>query len=902
MTKCEQAGSFRPRFVATQPLRFADTVHCNILLNDHLISVLLQQMNHLFGEYIHKTTDAQAHSHDELSAAGQVRAHWKHLLEEFGALDRATLAARSEEVQNLLHENGVTFNPYEDDPGQLRSWRLDCLPSVISQQDWDFIEAGLQQRSRLLALLLDDLYGQREVIREGLLPPELVYTHPGFLFAAADSTSQLVRPLLIFHGTDVIRDDAGHWRVLSDWTQSPAGVGYALENRITLARALPAIYRDAPLKRLAGFLQAQHRCLAALSRSRREQPNIVLLTPGPGSPGYFEHAWLANYMNFPLVEGDDLVVRDGQVSVRTLGGLDQVDVILRHVNDPWCDPLELRPDSLLGVPGLLQAARNGEVHIANALGAGVLEHPALAAFLPELCRRLTGEELLLPCRDTAWCGDADALGKVLASLDEWVLRDVRKPGKLFHVDQMGLDAVQRLRLDLGARPHFFTAQKPLQAAVTPGFNPQTRQLERQQTTLRFFSQVDPDDVKLPVAEQRYRVMPGGLSWVGEPGTPLMKSRVVKDIWVLAEAPQPHISLLRQAHGPILVTRDGKDLPCRVAESLFWLGRYGERLDIRARLLRESLAKLMEVDTQQGSATLLPDLMTALGVAPDTDELQPLLDDISPGQRYSPDYILARDRMMTLLSDNETQSLPAIFSDFVRNSRAVRDHLGDDAWRAINNLRQSTNAMSRAKGVVAGQRLLESLVIDLAAFFGLCNETMPHHYGWRFLDIGRFIERILGTLELLKLALLSAKNPGIPLWEVVLATTDNFTVYRRRFRSQLHPSAILDLLLFDETNPRSIGYILKRLQRQVSRLPSQGSSSYRNLENRLIIQATSALHLVDIDMLVDLEHSEQARDALTTLLDQLIEPMTALSNAISHSHFRHVEPPRQLVTMNVGAGA
>ena len=860
-----------------------------------------EHINNLFGDYLHKSADPQQQRHDELAAGGHPRAHWQHLLEEFGSLGRDTLAARSEEVQNLLHENGVTFNPYEDDPGQLRSWRLDCLPNVINLQDWATLEAGLQQRSRLLALLLDDLYGQRLVIREGLLPPELVYTHPGFLFSAADSPSQLARPLLIFHGSDVIRDTNGQWQVLSDWTQSPSGVGYALENRITLARALPGIYRDAPLKRLAGFLQAQHRCLAGLSNSRREQPNIVLLTPGPGSPGYFEHAWLANYMNFPLVEGDDLVVREGQVSVRTLGGLDQVDVILRHINDPWCDPLELRPDSLLGVPGLLQAARNGEVHIANALGAGVLEHPALAAFLPDLCRRLTGEELLLPCREAIWCGDAEALATVRRSLDEWVLRDISKPGKLFHVDQMGLEAVQRLRLDLDARPHLFTAQKPLQAAVTPGFNPQTKQIEQQQTTLRFFSLAEPEDIRLPVAEQRYRVMPGGLSWVGEPGTPLMKSRVVKDIWVLADSPQPHISMLRQAHGPILVTRDGKDLPCRVAESLFWLGRYGERLDIRARLLRESLGKLLVEDTQQGSTTLLPDLMTALGVAPDPDELPELLKAIHGNQRYSPEYILVRDRMMTLLSDNEAQGLPAVFSHFVRNSRAVRDHLGDDSWRAINNLRQSCNAVSRVKGVVAGQRLLESVVIDLAAFFGLCNETMPHHYGWRFLDIGRFIERLLATLDLLKLALLSAKKPGIPLWEVVLATTDNFTVYRRRFRSQLHPSAILDLLLFDETNPRSIGYIFKRLQRQVGRLPSHGSSSYRNLENRLIIQATSALHLVDIDMLANLEHSGEAREALAALLDELIEPMTLLSNAISHSHFSHVEPPRQLVTMNVSAG-
>lgn len=841
--------------------------------------------------------------YDELMGDDRLpRAHWNHLLSEFAALGPDILAARSEEVQSLLHENGVTFTPYDDDPGHVRSWQLDCLPWVISTEEWDILEQGLQQRSRLLARLLEDLYGERQVIHEGLLPPELVYTHPGFLFAAADSARLIDQPLLIFHGSDVMRDADGQWQVLGDWSQSPSGVGYALENRITLARALPGLYRDAPLKRLAGFLQAQHRCLAGLAQGRHDNPNIVLLTPGPGSAGYFEHAWLANYMNISLVEGDDLVIRDGHVSVRTLGGLDRVDVIMRQITDPWCDPLELRPDSLLGVPGLMQAARNGDVHIVNALGAGVLEHPALAAFLPALSHRLLGEELLLPCRETLWCGDPNALAMVRESPDEWVLRDITKPGKSFWVDQMGMEAARHLRVDLNVRPHLFAAQRRVNASATPGFNPQTRELEHQSVTLRFFSLLEPEDIDKPVNQRNYRIMPGGLAWVGEPGTPLMQSRIVKDIWVLAPVPQPHISMLRQAQGPILMTRDGKDLPCRVAESLFWMGRYGERLDIRARLLRESLSKLLQEDPQSDVATLLPDLMTALGVAPEPDELDKLLRKIEAHPRFSRLHVLARDRLLNLLSDRDPLGMPGVFASFVRNSRAVRDHLGDDSWRAISNIRQRCNAMGNTRGVVAGQRLLEALVIDLAAFFGLSNETMPHHYGWRFLDIGRFIERILATLELLKLALLTAQQPGIPLWEVVLSSTDNFTLYRRRFRSQLHPSAILDLLLFDETNPRSVGYMLKRLGRQVDRLPSQsGTSSYRNLENRLIIEATSALHLVDIEALAELEHSEAAREALTELLDAMIGPMAALSNAISHSHFSHVEAPRQLVTMQIVPG-
>ncbi|MEO1819123.1 circularly permuted type 2 ATP-grasp protein [Pseudomonas sp.] len=838
--------------------------------------------------------------HDELLGEDQQpRAPWQALLEDVAQLGSEVLAGRWEETQNLLHENGVTFNPYEDDPGQLRSWQLDCMPWVVGTQEWDELEAGLRQRSRLLEHILDDLYGARRIISEGLLPPELIFTHPGFLFSAADDPPQVERPLLIFHGTDLVRDSEGGWQVLADWTQSPAGAGYALENRITLARALPSIYREAPIKRLAGFLQAQHRCLASLANGQREQPNIVLLSPGPGSPGYFEHAWLANYMNFSLVEGDDLVVRDGQVAMRTLGGLKQVDVILRQINDPWCDPLELRPDSLLGVPGLLQAARCGNVHIANALGAGILEHPGLSAFLPALCQALLGEKLLLPCRETLWCGDARSLEQVKSEIDGWILRDISKPGRLYHADQMGLEALRDLRISMERHPYLYTAQRPVEASVTPGFNPQTGTLERQSATLRFFSLVEPDDLAKPVNERNYRVMPGGLAWVGEPGAPLMKSRLVKDIWVMAPVPQPHISLLRQALGPIVVTRDGKDLPCRVAESLFWMGRYGERLDTRGRLLREALARLLQDERPETGSQLMPDLLRALEIPLEPADLE---GEAPSNSRFSREYIAIRDRLLQMFADDLPDGLPVLFGHFVRNSRAVRDHLGDDTWRAINSLRQHFNSMSRARGVVVGQRLLEAMVLDLAAFFGLCNETMPHHYGWRFLDIGRFLERAIGSLELLKLALLTADEPGIPLWEVVLATTDNLTVYRRRYRSQLHPLAILDLLLFDEANPRSIGYMLKRLGSQIAKLPSPGSSPYRNQEQRLIIQATSALHLVDIETLSDLEGSVSARQALNELLDQLIQPMAELSNAITHSHFSHVEAPRQLVSMHFSGQA
>jgi len=839
-----------------------------------------------------------ARQHDELvNAQGEFRAHWQPVLDELAELGQEGLRHCSEATQNLLHENGVTFNVYEDEEDQLRSWQLDPLPFVISTDEWEKLEQGLIQRSRLLEALVDDLYGERRVIHQGILPPELVYTHPAWLFAAADQQTLRERPWIVLHGTDITRDHRGEWRVMGDWTQAPSGAGYALENRILLARALPNLYRDAPLRRLASFLQAQHRCLAELARKRRDNPNIVLLTPGQGSPGYFEHAWLANYMNFSLVEGADLVVRDGQVSMRTLGGLKAVDVIVRHINDPWCDPLELRGDSLLGVPGLMQAARQGDVEIANALGVGVLEHPALACFMSELCELLLDEKLLLKPRATLWCGEPENLAKLLTLPTGWQFKNLHNPGQLLEPQQFSASE-QKIFLDeLQAAPHLYVAQQPFQAATSPCFDSQSGQIGAQPVNLRFFSLADPSDIDKPVQERRQRIMPGGLAWVAEPGTPVMDSSQVKDIWVMAPVPQPHVSLLLQAHGPIRVTRDSQDLPSRVADSLFWMGRYGERLDSRSRLLREALSKLLEEGHLPLQTTLLPDLFTALSLPlPDLENLPDITDSSAVHTRTSQQFLLLRNRLLEMFAENTSDGLPWLFSYFLRNSRAIRDHLGDDSWRTLNHLHRKIQSLQHTQAITGGRSSLEEVITHLAAFFGLCNETMPHHYGWRFMDLGRFTERVISSLELLKLALITARKPGIPLWEVVLSTTDNLTVYRRRYRSQLHPAAILDLLLFDESNPRSIGYMLKRLERQIEKLPQPEMTPFRNLENRLIIEATSTLHLVDPDSLFDPVTSEIARTALEELLDALLRPLHQLSDAISHSHFSHVETPRQLVTL------
>ncbi|WP_027351493.1 circularly permuted type 2 ATP-grasp protein [Halotalea alkalilenta] len=813
---------------------------------------------------------------------GELRPHWHALLENFARLGLDGISQRGLEAQRLLHENGVTFNGRALGSAA-RSWRVDPLPLVIDSHEWPLLEAGLAQRARLLDALLRDLYGEQRTLREGLIPAEALFQQ-GWWLPPCQHSFDTERAALFSLGVDLVRDSEGRWRVIADRVQSQAGSGYALENRIVLARSMPNLYRDAPLRRLAGALADEHRALVSLAPQHREHPNVVLLTAGPGSDGYLEHAYLASYLNLPLVESLDLVVRDQRVWMRTLGGLKPVDVILRRMSDVWCDPLELRADSVIGVAGLAQAARAGNVRLANPIGSCVLEHPVLEPYWQALCERLLGEPLLLEGPEGWWCGAPDALERTLDELPGLILRSFEPGAAPVHAARLDAQGLARLRQRIVAHPDEFVAQRPLAAASGPVFDAERQRLVPKPLSLRMFCSLDSSTADGSLEEVAYRVMPGGLAWVGEPGHPSVNSEVVKDVWVLADSPQPHVSQLRQASEPLLVTRDGIDLPSRVADSLFWLGRYGERLDNRARLLREALVRLLEQDQSSVADPSLDGLLEAL-------ELEPLEAQAEGEQRFG----LIRARLLSLFSPDAPDGLTTLARAVHRNSQAVRDHLGDDAWRVLNNVGEE---FERCTSASVGRRACERTVPELAAFFGLCNETMPHHYGWRLMDIGRFIERCQNTLALLRLALVDTEHNGAAAWEMVLATTDNFTAYRRRYRSELHPSAILDLLLFDEGNPRSVGYMLKRLRRQIDHLPQPSSAPYRSSEQRLVIRASTTLQLADVAALAGLPHSPSAREALSALLDALLDPLGELSEAVSNSHFAHVETPRQLLEMQV----
>ncbi len=381
----------------------------------------------------------RANGYDEMcTGEGEVRSHWRYLVNALEGMGPQTLAQRQRDTVRMLRSDGATYNVYGTPDGLNRPWQLDPVPMLLGSSEWAGIEAGLAQRAELLNLILADIYGSRSLIRRGLIPADLVFGDPGFQRACV-VPPPATPPGLSLYAADLVRSADGHFRVLKDRTQAPSGMGYALENRTVMSRLMPSLFRDSHPHRLAPFFRRMRESLAALAPAGVDDPRVVIMTPGPHNETYFEHIYLSNYLDYPLVEGADLTVRDGRVWLRSVSGLEPVDVIIRRIDDHYCDPLELRPDSLLGVPGLVEVARRGRVALANPLGAGILESPGLMAFLPQLAKQLLGQELRLPSVATWWCGQPAECDYVLANLPEpgvaadqpghWQQGGIRRPAQ-----------------------------------------------------------------------------------------------------------------------------------------------------------------------------------------------------------------------------------------------------------------------------------------------------------------------------------------------------------------------------------------------------------------------------------------------------------------------------------------
>jgi uncharacterized circularly permuted ATP-grasp superfamily protein/uncharacterized alpha-E superfamily protein len=686
---------------------------------------------------------------------------------------------------------------------------------------------------------------------------------------------------LHLYACDLARAPDGDYWVLADRTQAPSGAGYALENRIVVSRLLPQLFRDCKVERLAPFFSALRESLAALAPRGREQPRVVLLTPGSYNETYFEHAYLARYLGYSLVEGADLTVRDQTVYLKTLGGLERVDVILRRMDDGFCDPLSLRSDSSLGIGGLVRAARRGNVTIANALGSGLVESPALLAFLPKLAERLLGEPLALPSVATWWCGEEPALRYVIDHLPELVIKPAffgpSAPEPVFG-GALSVEERAELARRIQARPSAFVGQEQVALSTAPVWAGES--VQPRHALLRAFA---------ARAGDGYVALPGGLTRVSSSRNSLVVSMQrgggSKDTWVQSSGLPSSLSLLKPAGGKIEIVRTGADLPSRVADNLFWLGRYAERAEGTARLLRSVIMRL----TDDALGTRSPELAVLLRALEVTTEVE--AGTLSGGTGANR---LDR-RLFELLVASDNRTLRATIEATYRAGSMARDRLSADTWRTLTRLYDQVLEFELRQRLEL-QDALESLnrmVLQFSAFSGLVMENMTHGPGWRFADIGRRIERAFHVARLVRSTLVEADQPAT--FEGILEVADSTITYRSRYRGLLAFEPVLDLVLTDETNPRSVAYQLSAINEHLTRLPGPEYGAGLSVVARTALRALTSVRLADFTTLGRVT-PEGKREKLDELMASLETDLPLFADQLTLSYLAHAEPSVSLGTL------
>ena len=828
--------------------------------------------------------------HDEMIAAdGSIRPHWARFLDGLEDMSDGELGRRWRLAERLLHENGLTYTADASADRSDRPWDLDFVPVLIGADEWRMLEQGLIQRARLLNAILADLYGPQTLLRDGQLPAAVVLGNPQFLHPC-HGFRQRGGLYLHVYAADLGRGPDGLWWVLADRTQAPSGVGFALENRVILSRCFPEMFRDLHVRRLANYFQSMHESLVA--GAPRENPRVVLLSPGPGAEGYFAHAYLSRYLGYTLVEGGDLTVRDNRLFLKSVDGLKPVDLILRRMDAEECDPLELRSNSMLGVAGLLQAIRAGNVIVANALGSGLVETKAMMPFLQPLCRRLFSEDLRLPNTATWWCGDEQVRDHVLDNLDRLSINSAFKRRSLLSrttsvVPGASLASRERLAIieQIATRGHEYVAQELVSLSTTPAWT--ANGLQPRPMTLRVFLAATRDG--------GYAVMPGGLTRVSASrdarAIALHRGDGTKDTWVLSDEPvTSSFTLLRSPLSYVKPNRTGKDLPSRAADNLFWLGRYAERSEDIMRVLRSVVRRLTDDASPVDNVAAMRRVLRVLFEKGDSTPP-------AGGRSAGANETLEQQLAALMFDPDLPYGLPETLGDLHRTAGLVRDRLSVDAWRTLGRLHAKAilhshhlGAPPRPLELGGALEILDDSLRTLAAFSGMEMENMTRNHGWRFLDVGRRLERAQHLIDLLR-SLLARGNPAEDgSLILLLELADSTMTYRSRYLTTPMLPPVIDLLLLDETNPRSVAFQVTAIVEHVEQLPRNTDEHVRTPQQRLMLSLLTEVRLAEIAPLCD-EDSEGRRGALEALLDKIGAGLPHLSEIITRDYFSHAEARR-----------
>ena len=795
--------------------------------------------------------------YDEMmDAGGQVRPHWQLFLMMLAAHGAEEMNRRFAVADRYLHDSGVFYRVYEDPVGVERPYPLSHVPLIINPVEWAALKRGLIQRAELLERVLADAYGPARIVQNGHLPAVLIAGNPEFL-----------RPLvgvappggahLHFYAVDVGRGADGRWWVLGDRTQAPSGAGFVLESRLALQRALPEVYRGIRVERLAPFFQAFQSKLSGFNG--QNDSRVCLLTPGPMNDSYFEHAYLARYLGLLLVEGEDLTARDDGVFIRTVSGLRRAEVLLRRLDADFCDPLELNAHSRLGVTGLVQAVRDGKVVIANSLGSGLVEARSMLAFLPALAPHLLGAELEIPNVATWWLGHAHVRAEMLGKLDTMVIASAftdNLPGRSVGTATLGakLDAEQRAQIAqaITERGIDFVLQEAVMLSTMPvwqdgGFAPH------------------PFILRLYLARVRdgWTVMPGGFVRIADGvdarALSLQKGGRTADACLLSEGPVAEITLLPTPEH-IAIQRASGVLPSRAAYNLFWLGRYVERAEATLRLVRALINRIADA----GEA------MAAI-----TARVAAILAAWSAGPSDIPDARADLIAEAALIRRDIEGSLPRLTAAARSAASVIRDRLSPDAWRALNDL---VAAIDAPLAVGSSESLMldrvETALRIIASFSGLAQENMTRLAGWRFLELGRRIERGILTCRFVR-EFADADAPDGAL-DVLLELCDSQLTYRQRYVMIAARAPVIDLVMLDPNNPRSVMHQLERIEAHLAALPRQVVDGRLSPPQQIAASIATGLRTadagkIDADMILGHESA-----------------LMKLSEIIDSSHLTHSE--------------
>jgi uncharacterized circularly permuted ATP-grasp superfamily protein/uncharacterized alpha-E superfamily protein len=737
----------------------------------------------------------------------------------FSTLENDSAADMDQRAANLarqVRDNGITYNVYADENGPQRPWSLDLFPLIVDPASWQRIEVGVLQRMRLLERVMADVYGPQTLLHDGLLPPALVHAHPGYL-RAMHGVEPVGERYLHIAAFDLARGPDGNWWLEAQRSQAPSGLGYLLENRLAIAAQFPQAFQNLGVQRLASTYRALMDSLKAMSPAGPDA-HLALLTPGPYNETYFEHAYLARYLGLTLVEGSDLLVRDECLFLKTLKGLVPVHGLLKRVDDQYLDPLELRADSTLGVPGLLQAIRAGNVLVANAPGSAFLESPALLGFLPALSRQLLGEELSLPALPTWWCGERNAMEEALPRLADCAIKPTY-PGSFEHG---GFEPV--LGGKLGARALDEWAGRIVRQAeehTVQGYSPLSQMPTWQASTAGAPGRLRARSVMLRVfvvsdGAQGWRVLPGGLARVASAGreiTSMQRGGSSADVWALTRGQVDHSTLLAPHMTPESLMQRKRLITSRAAENLFWLGRYTERAENAIRLARLTLECLH--GEEQSSAPLLS-WLSQMAVA------NTLVLPGVPSALQAP-RVFERSLIDSLGSSSGATSVGYYLRALKMAGSSVRERLSQEHWRIIMRCEEELFQRCAAQRQRADFSALQALQIlkdssdHMAAITGAQTDRMTRDDGWRLLSIGRHIER-LGFLS-------SALMRGLDIgslhtdggFDAMVELFDSAITFHAQFQQSRDMAALVDLLVIDRDNPRSISWIAHTLRGRLARL-------------------------------------------------------------------------------------